>query len=135
LVSNVVSGNVTFKDSNGNTIAVPSDAWARITPKNYQVDGNWNGINCKVNASGSFGEECYLEGDESEINEIIDVFNQDNTTYQVVVYKNHIEPSEHHWNCGEDVYEYVGGEESSVSWQNIIVYPENYQDRSDEECS
>jgi hypothetical protein len=135
LVNDLVSGNVTFKDSNDNTLAVPADAWVRITPEKYQVDGNWNGINCKVNASGSFGEECYLEGDEAEINEIKDVFKQDNTTYQIVVYKNHIEPSKHHWDCGEDVYRYVGGEENSASWQNIMVYPENYQDRSNEECN
>jgi hypothetical protein len=131
-VSNVVSGNVTFKDSNDNTLTVPSDAWIRITPEKYQVDGNWNGINCKISSSGSFGEECYLEGSESEINEIIDTFQQNNTTYQVVVYKNHIEPNEHHWNRGEDVYRYVGGEESSSSWQNIEIYPQDYQDRSDE---
>ena len=135
MVSNVISGHVTFKDSNDNTIAVPSDAWVRVVPTEYQEDGNWNGFECKVGSNGSFGEECYLEGDDAEVNGIIEIFQADNTTYQVAVYKNHIEPdSHHHWNCGEDVYNYVGDKVSSSSWENIIVYPNDYQDRSSEIC-
>jgi hypothetical protein len=129
LVSNLLSGHVTFKDENNNAIAIPSDAWVRIVPK---IDGSWKPVNCKVSAN--FGDECYIHGSESDINEMKDIFQQDTTTYEVIVYKNHIEPSEHHWTCGEDAYKIIGNEVSSSSWENIMVSPEDYQDRSGDNC-
>lgn len=53
------------------------------------------------------------------------------SSFQVVVFKNHIEPDMHHWDCGEDVYKYVGDGNSTL-WQNIEVLPEDYQDRGSE---
>ena len=55
-------------------------------------------------------------------------------SFQVVVFKNHIEPDKSNWDCGEDVYKYVG-EGSASLWQNIEVTPSDYQDRSDETCN
>jgi hypothetical protein len=131
-VSNVTSGKVVFKDDNNNTIAVPSDAWIRITPSQYQEDGSWNGLRCHINSDGTFGDVCYISEDEDGIRE---AFSNSDTRYQVVVFKNHIEPDETHWNCGEDLYKSVGNDLLSDSWTNIDVLPEDYQDRSDETCN
>jgi hypothetical protein len=32
LITDLVSGHVTFQDSNKNTISIPNDGWIRITP-------------------------------------------------------------------------------------------------------
>ncbi len=127
-VSNLVSGNVDFSDYG----YVPSDAWVRIVPSVNQQNGNYEGPRCKIDSHGNFGTECYIDGNKEELKE---KFNKSGETFQVVVYKNHVEPEGHHWNCGEDVYKYVGGEEDYGSWSSIEVKKEDYQDRSNEECS
>jgi len=124
-ITNLISGHVSFDGG------IPSDAWIRITPKQYQENGNWNGLNCKINSNGDFGSECYIDYNEEGIR---NAFNNSSTKYQIVVYKNHIEPNGHHWNSGEDVYKYVGNDLSSSNWVNIIVKDEDYQDRSSESC-
>ncbi len=126
LVPNIVTGKVKFLDSAGNEISVPGDAWIRITPKDFQVDGNWRGINCRIESSGSFGAECYIDIDEAQMRAQL----TGDTTYQVAVYKNSIEPDEHHWDSGEDLYKYVGHDLPYGSWSAITVKPEDYQDNS-----
>jgi len=124
-INNLILGNVNFEDKS----SVPSDAWIRITPKKYQEDGKWNGLNCKIDSNGNFGSLCYIDYDESGIRE---AFSNSSTTYQIVVYKNHIEPDGHHWDGGEDVYKYIGENEKNGNWSNIIVKDEDYQDMSNE---
>jgi hypothetical protein len=123
---------VTFKDDdNVTTTPVPNTAWIRIVPRSYaDADDYGAGINCKIQSDGSFENNCYIH---SEYQAGLDTALANvNETYQVVVYKNHIEPNEKHWNCGENVYNYVGGSQSN--WSNIEVLKSNFQDRSGEEC-
>lgn len=132
LIANLVSGHVTFKDEANTTIPIPSDARVRLVPSRFQNDeSGYNGLNCLINANGDFGDTCYTDTNEEGIRE---AFTDSNETYQVVVYKNHIEPDDIHWNCGEDVYKYVGDNENNSSWRDIIVLPEDYEDRSGEGC-
>ena len=121
-----ISGKVTFKDSNGNIISIPDDARIRITSDTDQNNHKWeNGFNIDINDNGTFNKtkmqykNTYKEGH----------------TFQVVVYKNHIKTEENMWDCGEDVYKYVGNDVSFGNWQNIIVTPQDYQDRSNETCN
>jgi hypothetical protein len=127
MVSNLVSGKVDFVDLSN----VPSDAWVGITPSRYKKDGSWNRVRCKIDSNGNFGNECYIDYDEQGIR---NAFNDSSETFQVVVFKNHIEPTRNNWNCGEDLYKYVGRNEANGSWQNISVKAEDYEDRSDETC-
>ncbi len=127
IVSDLVSGHVDFQGYD----SVPSDAWVRIVPSVNKQHGNNEGPRCKIDSHGDFGTECYIDGDKKELK---DKFNKSGETFQVVVYKNHVEPEGHHWNCGEDVYKYVGRNVNFNDWQNITVTLDDYQDRSDETC-
>jgi len=132
LMNNILTGKITFKDENNNTISAPSDAWIRLTPLQYQEEGSWNRLRCKVNSDGSFGDECYIYNENDDIEE---VFRDSNTLYQVVIFKNNIDSDDKSWDCGEDLYKYVGDNLTIADLQNIIVLPEDYQDRSSDECS
>ena len=127
-INDLVSGHVDFKDFD----SVPSDAWIRIVPSVNQQHGNWEGPRCRIDSNGDFGIECYIDGNKEDIE---NKFNKAGETFQVVVYKNHIEPEGHDWNCGEDVYKYVGESVNFNGWKNITVTPEDYQDRSGETCN
>jgi YD repeat-containing protein len=129
VLSDLLSGHVTFKDADDNDIAVPADAWVGITPSVYQGDENgWNRVRCSIDVNGDFGQACYLFEDELGMRE---AFSDVNETYQIVVFKNHVEPQENNWNCGEDVY----GGAADNSWSEIVVRPQHYSDRSQEQCS
>ncbi len=137
IIDDLVSGTVTFYDENNATTAVPSDAWVRITPSRFQTDGAWYGVNCRVAPDGRFGAECYIDIDADLMRE---VFADPAERFQIVVYKNHIDPDGHHWECGEDVYRYLFDSQNNTdqfpygSWSSIDVYPQDYQDRSTETC-
>jgi hypothetical protein len=60
---------------------------------------------------------------------------KDGHTFQVVVFKNHIDVDKLHWECGEDLYTYLGGDLSYGAWKNIVVSPQDYQDISGEVCT
>ncbi len=127
LVSGLISGHVDFYDADGNRAPVPSDAWIRVTPKDFQVEGQWWGINCAIDSSGNFGSECYIDIAENAMRA---KFDDSSMTYQVAVYKNTIDPENHHWESGEDLYRYVGDGLPAGSWKQIEVHAEDYQDRS-----
>ena len=83
-VSDLISGDINFVDQNGTSLSTPSNAWVRITPKENQVEGDWNGVNCKIDANGNFGSECYVHTDVDSMRKY---FNSDyNNTYQFVAY-------------------------------------------------
>ena len=127
------STRVVFKaDDNQTTISVPSDAWVRLVPTSYTEVDNYNaGINCKVESDGSYESSCYIYPEyKTALDEIVSDSSQ---TYQLVVYKNHINPSDKHWDCGEDLYKYVGG--SETRGRDITVLQSDFQNRSSEECS
>ena len=134
LINNVVNGHVNFLNDSGQSTSVPSDAWVRLVPYRFQSDvENWAAIECKVSSSGNFGaSDCYTYNDPSKV---ITALADGTETFQVVVYKNHINPDAHQWDCGEDTYRYVGGDEANGSWSNIEVRPSNYEDRSNEQCN
>ena len=127
-------GTVHFVDENGTTRSVPADAWVRLTPKSAYDQGDWGAaLNCRIQSDGSFGSECWL--DSEEYRDLWDQALQDTgSRYQIVVYKNHIDPEEKHWDCGEDVYRYVGQDLPASDWRDIVVTPDDYQDRSGEQC-
>lgn len=132
VVSDLVSGVVNFKDAEGNPITTPNDAFVRIVPARFQNDeSGWNGAICKVEDNGNYGAECYIDADESGIRE---AFADTSETFQMVVFKNHINPEDYHWNCGEDAYKWVGDSVSTDSFASVDVLPSDYQDRSGEQC-
>ena len=83
-VSDLISGHINFVDHNRTSIAIPANIWIRITPKENQVEGSWNGVNCKVDANGNFGSECYVHTDVQNMRKY---FNSNYTnTYQFIPY-------------------------------------------------
>ena len=127
-INNLVSGHVDFKDKD----SVPSDAWVGITPLRYQNNASgWNRLTCKLENNGDYGNECYIGHNEQGMR---NAFTDSSEKFQILVFKNHVESSRHHWNCGEDLYAYKGGNEEHGSWSNITVRDINYQDRSNEKC-
>ena len=127
----IADTKISFKDADNNDIAVPDDAWVRVTPKSYaDVDNYSMSIHCKVQSDGSFENSCFIFEDQK--NDFDRVLAIDNELYQVYVFKNHINPTDIHSNCGEDLYRSLGGDESN--WSNIEIRPEHYQDRSGEVC-
>ena len=83
-VSDLISGHINFIDENGSSISTPTNAWIRITPKENQIDGNWNGVNCKLDANGNFGAECYVH---TNVESMRKYFNRDySNTYQFISY-------------------------------------------------
>jgi len=132
LISNLVSGVINFKDDNNNPISIPNDAFVRIVPSRFQNDdAGWSGLNCKVDSNGSYGDKCYTDANESEIR---DAFNDSSETFDMAVFKNHIDPEDYHWNCGEDAYKFVGNNITSDQFTPIDVLPSDYQDKSNESC-
>lgn len=123
LITDLVSGHVTFKD----LLSVPSDAWVRIVPSINQKEGNYEGPRCKIDNSGNFGNECYIDDSIEDVRKAF----SDSESFQVVVFKNHIEPNKQDWDCGENVYKYVVGN----SWTNIEVLSSDFEDRSQDECN
>ncbi len=84
-VSDLVSGHFNFVDENGSKVSIPSNLWVRITPQEYQVEGHWTGVNCKIDSNGNFGNECYIHRSEEEMRS---KFNSNHKgTYQVVIYQ------------------------------------------------
>lgn len=131
-VNDLVTGDVRFEDANGDSISIPSDAWVRIVPSVFQNDNDgYNGLLCKVQNDGTFGNECYVTHEEQAVR---DAFATAGETFQIVVYKeNGIDPI--NWNCGEDAYKAVGDNESLNSLNGIVVIPSDYQDHSKEICN
>ncbi len=83
-VSDLISGHINFIDVNGNSISAPANAWIRITPQENQTEGNWNGVNCKLDANGNFGAECYVH---TNVGSMRKYFNSDySNTYQFIPY-------------------------------------------------
>ena len=128
-VSGLVSGRVIFYDENNDTVAVPADAWVGITPESQKRD--WNRMTCPVDATGHFGDRCYIEEDEEGVRR---AFADASETYQLVVFKNHVEPENFHWNCGEDLYRFVGESVPRGEWERIEVRPSDYESRAGEAC-
>ncbi|MBO0614893.1 Ig-like domain-containing protein [Thiothrix fructosivorans] len=133
-LNGIVSGNVAFVDGSQNAIAIPADAWVRIVPSRFQNNvSHWHGLQCKLGSDGSFGSSnCYTQ-DETE--NLAQALADDAETFQIVVYKNHIDSTGYHWNCGEDAYKYVDGSAAKNGWESITVIPDDYQDRSGEQCN
>ena len=97
-VDDLVYGKVTFKDSNGSEINIPSDAKIRITPKRYQED--WNSLFCRIESDGSFGDDCYIEGvKKDEMEKALK-----NDPVQIVIFKD--SNDDYDWEENEDQYFY-----------------------------
>jgi len=95
-VSYLVSGKVIFTDEEGNVISIPEDAKIRIIPKRYQIDDDWQGINCKMEEDESFGKECYIDINESDMKKALE-----NEPVQIVIYNN-----DYYWETNESNYFY-----------------------------
>jgi len=131
VMNHFISGSIDYRNDFGEKMDIPSDMWVSIVPSSNQSDTyGWDGLNCKVNSDGTFGQECYVFN-ETRIREL---FANPDETYQVAVYKNHVDPEEHNWNCAEDLYDYVGNSLEKNSWSNITVMTADYQSRSGEIC-
>jgi len=122
---------VSFKDSNGALIANPMDSYIRLIPTELTAQNNYNiDLNCEVNSEVVIGAQCLIEGNNTAL--FNNYLSDNTTTYQVVIYKNHIDPWEDFWNCGEDVYRFVSSSTTINGLSNIVVLPSDYQDRSGE---
>jgi len=120
LISNLVSGHVNFIDENGNAQSVPSNAWVRIVPSRYQIEGIYTGVNCKIDNNGNFGSECYIHRSESEMR---DAFNDNSETFQVIVYAE--TTGDTRWYKGEDSYGFIGNDVSNGAWHNFEIVLHN----------
>jgi len=114
LVDNLVAGKISFEDSEGNKLDIPSETKIRITPQDYQVDGDWRGVNCIVSSDGSFGERCYIDNDVN-ITNMLDAL--ESNTSQIVVYND--ENNNIHWDSDEAKYYY--NEKKIDSLQSIDI--------------
>jgi hypothetical protein len=130
-ISNPLSSiYISFLDEDGTTLDVPNDAWVRILPKEYINQNKWDyGLVCKVEVGGNLAGICYTRGDEEELTSIT---SNPDTVYDVVIFKNNIEPDEKNWDCKEDVYKFTSGKLSDLS--TITVTPSDYVDNSQAEC-
>ena len=124
----ISTGVVTFTDET----SVPDDAMVRIVPKSYtDVDDYSMALVCDIDENGSFGTDCLIYEDQKA--DFDTILADSSETYQVVVFKNHLNTDEYHWDCGEDTYKYVGNSESG--WATIEVTASDYGDRSGETCT
>jgi len=119
-ISNLVSGHVNFIDENGNAQSVPSNAWVRIVPSRYQIEGIYTGVNCKIDSNGNFGSECYIHRSESEMR---DAFDDSSETFQVVVYAE--TTGDTRWDKEEDSYGFIGNIVSKGAWHNFEIVLHN----------
>ncbi len=131
-ITDLVSGHLSFVNEEGYNISIPSNTWIRITPKEHQVEGNWNGVNCKINSDGNFGSECYIHSDEQEMRELFQP--SADTSYQIIIYKEstgdtHFNPEEEDIGHiivkdGKDPYEVDYG-----VWKNakVRIYSNNIE--------
>ena len=108
--NNIAVGNVRFEDQDGTKLPLPDNAWIRIVPKPNQVEGNYDGINCKIipssyssNYSGKFGQLfCYARSQET-----LNSFNDHSEKFQIVIYEqtqNQGEDGWAQWNKEEFAY-------------------------------
>jgi len=114
MIPDIVSGTVTLEDENNTVVTIPSNAWIRITPSRFQIEGDWNGVNCKVDANGQFGSECYIYNDETAMREAL---NDSNESFQIIIYAE--TTGDTRWEAEEDAY--AGGDFSMGAWQNITL--------------
>ena len=108
--NNIAVGNVRFEDQDGSKLPLPDNAWIRIVPKTNQIEGNYDGINCKIipssyssNYSGKFGQLfCYARSQET-----LNSFNDHSEKFQIVIYEqtqNQGEDGWAQWNKEEFAY-------------------------------
>jgi hypothetical protein len=83
----------------------------RITSDDDQKSHKWERFSIEINSNGTF----------SEIKDIYPNSYKDGHTFQVIVFKNHINPDEKHWEKDEEVYKFVGGTVAYDGWKNIVV--------------
>ena len=119
LVTDLVSGHFNFVDDNGSRVSIPSNVWVRITPQEYQVEGHWTGVNCKIDSNGNFGDECYIHRSEEDMRS---KFNSNyKGTYQVVIYQE--TTGDTHYNREEKGFPYPknGDDIGYNDWKNATV--------------
>jgi len=119
-----ISGKVSFVDSNRNEIAVPSDAGIRIVSDIDAQNNNWsNGFTASINSDGTFSKTKSVYRNSYKTGH----------TFQVAIFKNHLNADELEYDCGESVYKSTSTSYEDLS--NIQVLPQDFQDRSGENCS
>jgi hypothetical protein len=104
-----MSGSITFQDG------VPDDAWIRVTPASYMINGSWKAVNCEVASDGSFGSVCYSDLSDSDMSAAMSV---DGEFFQVVVYSQ--ANDDMRMNADESVYFYIDDVDYGY-WNNFTV--------------
>ena len=103
----LVFGSTTFAEPYDVLVDIPSNnTWIRITPSQFQVEGNWQGLNCKLTRTGWSVAEFGKESCSVDSQEVLAAFSDPNETYQVVVYED--VNGDAHWNKGEGTYCHPG---------------------------
>lgn len=111
--------------------AIPSDMNVRITAKSHADANEWEkSIECAVQSDGTFENTCWIEdGYQAQIDAVLADADE---RYHVAIYKNSKNPDENRWDCGEDLYKFVGID--MPNWSGITVDAGDYQDRSGDSC-
>ncbi len=114
-----VSGRINFSDS-----SFPETPWVRITPSEFQVDGEWRSINCEVfkesDSVGVFGDEnCWAHVDVPEALE------DQSDEFQIEVYRE--STGDHRYNGEEELYCFLNL--AHGSWEEFVC--SSYQDSYD----
>lgn len=121
------TARVVFVDENGSSIRVPGDAYVRIVARRFADADNWGvQISCKISPDGQFEHSCYIYTSHKEQQDA--ALSDPNEQYQVVVFRNHVNPDREAWEGNEDLYKWVGERESG--WSYIEVKPEDYRNIS-----
>ncbi|MFK5987174.1 MAG: hypothetical protein QM479_17340 [Pseudomonadota bacterium] len=121
LTSVTMTGTVSFVDSAGKPISLPSDAAIRITANNDFSNSATSSINSdgSFNVTKTMGNNPFIEAG----------------SFTILIFKNHIEPDTVSNQCGEDFYKWAGDNLSFGSWENIMVSSSDYQDNSSHTCT
>ena len=121
-----ISGKVVFKDADGNTTAVPSDAAIRIISDTDRQNNAYDkALSASINSDGIFSitQDIYMNSYAP------------GHTFNVDVFKNDIESDEMDFNCGEDLYRYIYEASYDDLFAEIIVVPSDFRDRDVANCS
>ncbi len=122
---------VIFKGAGSEVIAVPADAYIRIVPRSFVEKNNYDvQITCKIQNNGDFENNCLIYPETRAL--LDNALSNPNETYQIVIFKNHVNVIKEMWECRENVYKSVGP--FPVDWSNIEVNTEDFQDRSNDIC-
>lgn len=97
VIDQLQSAKIDFTESFNEPLTIPMNSWIRFNPEDIEAEDFV--VNCKIEANGDYGKECYTYDDE---NTIKDRFNIDSSKIGLVVYKE--STGDKSFNSGEEKF-------------------------------